>query len=51
MDTTTHFAAAASSGWRGQIRATGPGAIALALIVISIVAWTAIVDRSLSALP
>jgi len=51
MDTTTHHAPAASVGWTGQIRAAAPGAIALALIGISIVAWTAILDRALSALP
>jgi len=51
MDTTTHHAAAASVGWTGQIRAAAPGAIALALIGTSIVAWTAIFDHVLSALP
>jgi hypothetical protein len=51
MDTTTHHAAVAAVGWIGQIRAAAPGAIALALIVTSVVAWTAILDRALSALP
>ena len=51
MDTTTHHAAAASAGWTGRVRAAAPGAIALALIVTSIVAWAAILDDALSALP
>jgi hypothetical protein len=51
MDTTTHHADAASFGWISQIRAAAPGAIALALIVTSIVAWTAILDHALSAPP
>jgi hypothetical protein len=51
MDTTAHHAAAPSAGWIGQIRAAAPGAIALGLIATSSVAWTAILDRALSALP
>jgi hypothetical protein len=51
MDTTAHHSAVASVSWIEQIRSAAPGAIALALIVASIVAWTAILDRALSALP
>jgi hypothetical protein len=51
METTTHHAAAPSVDWIGQIRATLPEAVALALIVASVVAWTVILDRVLSTLP
>jgi hypothetical protein len=51
MDTTTHHSAVAPVRWIEQIRAAAPGAIALGLIVASIVAWAAILDRALSALP
>jgi hypothetical protein len=51
MDITTHSTAGAWVGWIGRIRAAVPGAIALGLIAISILAWAAILDRALSALP
>ncbi|HEX3330112.1 MAG TPA: hypothetical protein VHS27_09330 [Gaiellales bacterium] len=52
MDTTTHHVPAATfADWIGQIRAAAPGAIALSLIVTSIVTWAAILDRVLSARP
>jgi len=51
MDTTTHHSAVPSVSWIETIRAAAPGAIALALIVASIVAWAAILDGALSALP
>lgn len=52
MDTTTHHAqAAAFVVWIGRLRAAAPGAMALFLIVTSIVAWGAILERVLSARP
>jgi hypothetical protein len=51
MDTTTQHTAEASVDRLGQVRAAAIGAIALAMIVASIVAWAVILDHALSAHP
>jgi hypothetical protein len=51
MDITTHSTAGTWVGWIGRIHAAAPGVIAFALIVTSILAWTAILDHAPSALP
>ncbi len=51
MDTTTQHTVDASVDRLGQLRAAVIGAIALALIAASIVAWALILDHALSAHP
>jgi hypothetical protein len=51
MDTTTQHSAHASVDWIGQIRAAAIGAIALAVIVASMVAWAVILGLALAACP
>lgn len=51
MDTNAQHSIEASADWTLQMRAATIGAIALVLIVASIVAWAVILDRALSAHP
>lgn len=51
MDTTTQHSVEACADWIGRMRAGAISAIALALIVASMVAWAVILDRALSAHP
>lgn len=51
MDTTTQHSADASVDWIAQIRGAVTGAIALAVIGASMVAWAVILDRALAAHP
>ena len=51
MDTTTQHSAHGSVDWIARMRAAAVGAVALALIVVSMVAWAAILDWSLSTHP
>lgn len=50
MDTTTH-AAHGSVDWIARMRGAAIGAIALAVIVASMVAWAAILNWALTAQP
>ena len=51
MDTTTQHSEAAPVAWIGQMRAAAVGAVALAVIVASMVAWAVILDLASSAHP
>jgi len=51
MDTTTQHSADASVDWIAQMRAAALGAIALAVVVASMVAWAIILDRALATHP
>jgi len=51
MDTTTQHSATASVDWITQMRAAAVGAIALVVIVASMVAWAVILDLARAAHP
>jgi hypothetical protein len=51
MDTTTQHSVRGSVDWIARMRAAAVGAVALALIVVSMVAWAAILDWSFSTHP
>lgn len=51
MDTTTQHSADASVDWIAQIRTAAIGAIALVVIVGSMVAWAVILDWAWAAHP
>jgi hypothetical protein len=51
MDTTTQHARDASGDWIARMRAAAVGAIALAVIVASMVAWAVIIDWAWAAHP
>jgi hypothetical protein len=51
MDTTTQHARDASVVWIARMRAATVGAIALAVIVASMVAWAVIIDWAWAAHP
>ena len=49
MDITTQHSAEAPVDWIAQMRAAAVGAVALAVIVASMVAWAVILDRAWTA--
>jgi hypothetical protein len=51
MDTTTQHSVPGSVNWIARMRAAVVGAVALALIVVSMVAWAAILDWAFSTHP
>ena len=51
MDTTTQHSADASVDWTGRMRNAAIGAIALAVIVASMVAWAGIFNWAWTAHP
>ena len=51
MDTTTQYAAHGSVDWIARMRAAAVGAVTLAAIVASMVAWSAILNWSFSTHP
>jgi hypothetical protein len=51
MDITTQHSADASVDWIARMRAAAIGAIALAVVAISMVAWAAILNWSWAAHP
>jgi hypothetical protein len=51
MDTTTQHAADASVDWIAQMRAVVVGAVALAVIVASMLAWAVLLDWAWAAHP
>jgi hypothetical protein len=51
MDTTTQHSRDASADWIAPMRGAAVGAIALAVIVASMVAWAVIIDWAWAAHP